>query len=317
MLAWVAYQRRADCMREYWGYNLHHILSPFGKHKVFKPLDYIFKGVKSFAILFRERPNVIWLQLPPSPLLYVAWIYRTCIDSNVKIVIDAHNSLMRSKWLNFPFTLRLLNQAHTFLAHNEAAANEFRRLGVNELKIRVLEDLPFQFQCLQQSCSASEPYAICPCSFDIDEPITLLFDAFRELNCNLYITGNLKKLPSSIRSLAPPNVKFTGFLSKAEYEQLINGNSLVIGLTTRHDVQLSVANEGLSAGRPLLLSDTPTLRSLYGDAALFFSTNSADSLRAVVSYALTDPLTLVKQTKTLYSKRIDRWKQQAASLGLK
>src|SRR3990167_4662602 len=135
MLAWVAYQRRADCMREYWGYNLHHILSPFGKHKVFKPLDYMFKGVKSFAILFRERPNVIWLQLPPSPLLYVAWIYRTFIDSNVKIVIDAHNSLMRSKWLNFPFTLRLLNQAHTFLAHNEAAANEFRRLGVNELKI--------------------------------------------------------------------------------------------------------------------------------------------------------------------------------------
>ncbi|MDH8576211.1 hypothetical protein QIH29_27735, partial [Klebsiella pneumoniae] len=69
--------------------------------------------------------------------------------------------------------------------------------------------------------------------------------------------------------LAPDNVIFTGYLTKKAYDDLFLSSSVILGLTTRDNVQLSVSNEALSADKPMVLSDTTTLRNLFGDAAIF------------------------------------------------
>jgi hypothetical protein len=303
-------------MQQYWGYDLHHITSPFSRSALLKPLDYSIKAFKSAFLLLTRRPSTIWLQLPPSILLYIAFLFKLLINPKVKIVVDAHNSLMRGKWFNLPFIKILLNRADVFLAHNVNAAEQFFDLGIQRERIKVLEDLPFTFDVTLSSTGIRRTLAVCPCSFDIDEPIGILFDAFRMLDCELMITGDVSKLSNELKDLAPPNVTFTGFLPKIAYEELICGNSIIVGLTTRDDVQLSVANEGLSACRPLVLSDTITLRKLYGHSALFFSNSSPDQLASAIRHALANYDDLVQKSQELRDLRIAQWEQQAKSTGI-
>ncbi|MEZ5643416.1 MAG: hypothetical protein R3E70_15550 [Burkholderiaceae bacterium] len=78
---------------------------------------------------------------------------------------------------------------------------------------------------------------------------------------------------------APANVRFTDYLALDEFNGLLLGCDLVLGLTTIEGIQLSVANEAIGAGKPLVLSDTTILRELFGAAGMF-TPNEAEAIWA-------------------------------------
>ena len=112
----------------------------------------------------------------------------------------------------------------------------------------------------------------------------------------------------------PANIKLTGFLSKATFEQLLCNANVVLGLTTRDNVQLSVANEAVSAGRPMALSNTTVLRSLFSEAAVFVDTLNPLSIKAGVAQLIANQEIYKEKSALLKAKRIARWKGQAQQL---
>lgn len=315
MIAWVAYQRRADCMRDYWGYDLKHVHSNFGSSIFGRVCDYIYKFFKTVKILVIERPDEVWLQLPPSLLLHIAILYKVILNRDVKLVADLHNSMLRPKWMRFPLALNLLLRMDVVLAHNQAVKDELLELGLSNARLHVLEDYPFKYELpADPQVAEGEEYIIFPCSFDIDEPILTVLKAAHLSPIKFYITGNANKFVGGEEVSVPDNVYFTGYLSKSEYESLLLNATIVLGLTTRQNVQLSVANEGLSACKPLILSDTITLRELYFEAAQFVDNDDPQSLVDAINYSLMNASLMSELTKKLMYLRIERWKSQAAMI---
>lgn len=313
MIAWVAYQRRADCMRDYWGYELKHIDTPYGKNIFGKVLDYFIKVIKTFSILISERPDQLWIQLPPSLLLHIAFVYKLILKKDCQIIADLHNSMLRKKWMKFPLARTLLNRMDVVLAHNRAVKEELEALGIKSEIVFVLEDYPFEYKSESDNKSPKrdEKYLIFPCSFDVDEPIMTVIRAAKLTDIKFYITGNDKKFVNPNNVEVPDNVIFTGYISKAKYDSLLLNASMVLGLTTRQNVQLSVANEGLSAGKPLILSNTRTLTELYADAAVFVDNDDPQALAETIDQVSENIAIMSERTRGLMVKRVERWKNQA------
>lgn len=313
MIAWVSFQRRADVMKEFWEYSDYYITTKF-RHKLLKPLDYLIKIIKTINILAFEKPDVVWMQLPPTFMVFVGIAYKRLRRNSVFLIGDFHNSALRPKWFNFPFVRSALNRIDILVAHNEQVKTELIYKGINKRNVFVLEDMPFSY-----STGNSEPVKntiLFPCSFDVDEPLDVVLCAAKELpHITFNITGNHNgKISPDVIKLAPDNVIFTGYLTKKAYDDLFLSSSVILGLTTRDNVQLSVSNEALSADKPMVLSDTTTLRNLFGDAAIFVESLDAKSISMGCVYAVEHTQELHVKTKILKSERKNRWKYQAEKI---
>ena len=312
MIAWVGYQRRADAMQDYWGYHLRHFPNVFSS-RYLRIFDYFWKVAMSLGALLRMRPDVVWVQVPPSMLLHMACLYKLIVFGRARVVVDLHNSMLRPFWMDFPLSKWLLNRVDVVLAHNAAVRDELIAIGIDKDVIRVLEDKPCSSLTPGKGLSSTEPYALIPCSFDVDEPIAVVVEAARLLpEVKFFVTGKHegKILLSNLGDI-PKNLVFCGYLSKADFENLLSSADAVVGLTTRDNVQLSVANEALSVMRPMVLSDTPVLRDLYGSAARFVrngdSTELAEGIRDVVLHSDS----YVIKVSQLLLARNERWLKQA------
>lgn len=144
MIAWIGYQRRADTMKQYWAYDILHLPNQF-KKKSARPLDYVIKSFKTLKTLLAGSPDVLWVQLPPSPVLHIALAYKFIFNRRLKIIADAHNSLLRKQWIGFPGTVALLNRIDAVVVHNFKVKEELAGLGVKDTNIFILEDLPCDF----------------------------------------------------------------------------------------------------------------------------------------------------------------------------
>ncbi|WEL42965.1 hypothetical protein P0D91_00870 [Pseudomonas sp. CBSPBW29] len=141
MIAWIGYQRRADTMKQYWAYDILHLPNQF-KKKSARPLDYLIKSFKTIKTLLAGSPEVLWVQLPPSPVLHIALAYKFIFNRRLKIIADAHNSLLRKQWIGFPGTVSLLNRIDAVVVHNFKVKEELAGLGVKETNIFILKTCP-------------------------------------------------------------------------------------------------------------------------------------------------------------------------------
>ena len=85
---------------------------------------------------------------------------------------------------------------------------------------------------------------------------------------DLILTG---AAPDTVRQSAPSNVRFTGWVSDADYQALLAGSDAIVCLTTRSSTMQTTLVEAVEYGKPAVLSDTATLREWRGqDEAVFF-----------------------------------------------
>ncbi len=249
-------------------------------NKIAKAYRYFRNGWDMLRILREQRPAVIWLQLPQVPLLWVALFYRRAFDRQATIIADCHNAMFRPPWSNVPFGLSLLAKCDIVLAHNPDVMEAAVKLGVERALLMVVEDPPASFASapapLALSIDLPRPWLVFPASFATDEPIAELIAAARLTpDVSFLITGNLKNCRNpELLAQATPNVRFMGFLSREDFEALIQHCDAVIAFTRFDGIQLSVCGEAVGAGKPMLISDTGTLRRQFPKGTVFV--NSAD-----------------------------------------
>jgi glycosyltransferase involved in cell wall biosynthesis len=317
-IAWVNYQRRAESMQAYFGYDLFYVsshhLSPGWKF-----LSYLLRARATLRIIREERPDVVWLQLPPTFLLHLLIVFRFVTRRKMKIVADCHNAALRAPWNAVPFTSWLLNRASLVLVHNPDVVAAARQLGVRDGKVDVLGDsvpkLPAEDVDAEQQ---PRPTFVMPCSFHADEPIEAVLQAAQQLqSATFVITGNHVRLKNrALLARASENVVFSGFLPLREFDRLLLRASAVLCLTTQDGIQLSAVSEAIGAGRPMIISDTKLLRSLFGPAGIFVD-NSVASILQGCHTALARQGEYSAAARTMRTRRMERWFEEAEPVRLR
>jgi glycosyltransferase involved in cell wall biosynthesis len=313
-IAWTNFQRRAETLREVFGYRLFYVE---GRHHqpLFKLIfDYPRQFFETCRIL-RGQATTVWVQSPPSFLLHIVFAYRLLSCRRLKIIVDVHNAGLNRRWLSFPFTLFLLNKADVVIVHNNAVKADALAKGVLPEKLCVLEDRVPRF--VLGSSKPEKLYfrhtIVMPGSFREDEPIHQVIEAARIApEFDFIITGENGRAIKGLLDDQPANVVFPGFLEENEFNELLLNASAILCLTSQDGIQLSAAIEALGAGKPMIVSDTPLLRQLFGGAGLFVK-NTPQEIADVCREAIRQYDHYASATERLRHdpSRQARWSEQA------
>ncbi len=320
-LAWVRFQRRAVTMQSYFDYDLHHISLSF-KQKFLRPFEYVVKAWQSLWLMLRKQPEIIWVQMPPAPLLYLVFAYKLLFNSQVKLVADCHNATFRAPWIKFPAVVALLNRCDAVIVHNHAVALQARDLGISPTHTQVLLDRvqPLgggeSFAEVAQRLELETPWFLIPCSFNADEPIAEILEAARQApDLTFVLTGNPARAKGRHElSQAPANVKFPGFLPEGQFNALVYNATAVVGLTKLDGIQLSVANEALGCDRPMVLANTSLLQQLFPKGAIYVDPMDAHDLVAGCRQAQAESDRLTAEVIALKAERAEQWFASAAPI---
>jgi glycosyltransferase involved in cell wall biosynthesis len=152
-------------------------------------------------------------------------------------------------------------------------------------------------------------------TYAADEPIAAIFEAAAQAGpeFGFDITGNPARLDQQLRSRAPANIRFTGFLEEAAFWSLLRDSHVVMDLTLAENCLVCGAYESLAIGTPMILSGSPASQELFGPSACY-SDNSPGSIVT----ALHDARSRLEELRSAapgVRERMNRdWQQQAAAL---
>lgn len=258
-LSWVSHHGRSQTLAE--ALNLDPVfIKPTRSHLglMGRYVGQFFATVKE---LRRRRPNVVVLMLPPFPALLAVIV---SMGSTKSIVGDLHTGFFydpKWKWAR-RISLWLL-RASPLIVTNQRLAGQCHSANVT-----VMHDLLERSNVVYgDEVETSRPTILCPLSYANDEPITeLLMAAKIAPDIDFIFTG---KAPNTIISAAPPNVRFSGYISESAYWQEFSRSWAIVALTTRPDTMQRAGYEALIYNKPLLTSDMEVLRQFFGDAAIY------------------------------------------------
>ncbi len=296
-------------------FDLRHFPSPLRK-KFLKPIGYLIQAGQTAKLIAKEKPDVVWYQAPPTFLAHLLAIQKKVTGYPKVIVADYHNAALRSPWSRIPGTAGFLNKFGAVVVHNDEIVEAALGCGIRRERIVVLEDRTPEIPAIREpQADSCRPSFLFPCSFHSDEPVTEVLEAAAKVpEADFLITGRLSKsVMKAYVSQAPVNVRFTGFLSIEDYNQLLVNCTAVLALTTKEGIQLSAAVEAVAACRPVVLSNTSILRKLFGPASVL-TNNTADSLAKACREAIEQQKSLeVRSTELRNSRRLE-WEMQAEAL---
>jgi glycosyltransferase involved in cell wall biosynthesis len=230
----------------------------------------------------RRRPSAVVVIAPPviAPLV----ILPAARTVGAKVAIDVHSgALLDRRWRWSVPLLRLL--AWRSSASIVTLDSLVERLGRPARRVIVMPDplpeiAPREGQSPPPREGTTPPLVVCVAGWGSDEPLAEVGAAATGQSWQLAISGKPKWDVS-----LPANATLTGFLGEAEYGSMLDAADVVLALTTRQETLLAGAWEGIARGRALVLSDTPALRSTFGEAAVYVAPDRR-SIAAGVNQAL-------------------------------
>ncbi len=125
------------------------------------------------------------------------------------------------------------------------------------------------------------------CSFSDDEPVEEVLGAARLLGADtaIYITGDQRRFLEGFSGVIPGNIVFTGFLSERDFQSLLGASDAIVVLTKDEHLLLCGAYEAVSLGKPLVLSNTRSLRDYFQDGPVFVD-NQGPGIAEAVRYVI-------------------------------
>lgn len=236
------------------------------------PFRYLSQFLATRRILKQERPTlIVVMQPPPFALFAVAGFARR---ARALVLGDLHSGVFfdpKWRWAR-KWVLRTLRQRGAAIVPNSDLAGMCRDAGVTTFVCHgLIAPLAHDHtNCptdLLAAAGAGAPYVLAPLAYAYDEPVDSLLEAARRLpNVRWVLTG---RAPESVRSVAPANCFFPGYVSSSDYRALRNHAQAVLALTTEESTMQSAGYEATSAGTPLVTVPTRVLVDYYGDAALY------------------------------------------------
>jgi len=290
-IAWIPFQRRAQSLGASFDLKVcYYYFEWEEKGRIFKLLSYFAKGFATITTLIKYRPDYVFIQLSPTPLLYTLALY--CAVARCRYISDCHNTMIYDgPMIRWPLAKTLLRKSLVLIVHNEDVQEYAQEVG---LPASILRDplphmeVPESIQEVAGIRLGSAPYIIVPGSMARDEPLAELFDAARLIPEILFVmTWFAERLPTELQSCKPDNIRFTGFLGEHDFNALYANASAALVLTVREGTQPSGASEAISLGVPLIVSDIKTTRRLYKNRPIYVK-NEPESIAAGVREALSD-----------------------------
>ena len=284
-IAWNQISRRSEEFSRKIGaeyINLGRVDKPL----IMRLLNLLKNFFKTYVILHKRKPHIIFTFHAHPFITLVAIIYK--LTNGCKVVPDLHSAAYLDCY-RFPLiilTRWIWNQSDLLIIHNERSVEYFEQniSGFSE-KLYVLEDpiptLPEKIKKNKQLRHGMTKGVLIS-RFSSDEPVVEFIEKIKGIkNFQLYITGDYSKeniIPSDYDS---EKIIFTGFIDDQEYWTLLNSAKLIIVLTTREYTLLSAGYEALSLGKPLLLSDSKTLREYYGNFVEYLPDDSLNIFNSI------------------------------------
>lgn len=248
---------------------------------------YIVSIYKTLLIINKNKPDILVVQ-NPSLVLALLTVSLKKIFGYI-IVVDSHNAGVRpfegkKYWANM-LAKTVIENTDLTIVTNEMLGMYIQEVGG---KAVILPD-PFPaISCPQTSnITKSNDYynIVCISSWAEDEPYIEVLKAAAQLpvNARLFISGNSKGKEKVFNDIIPSNVKLTGYLSEQDYINLLCNSNLCIVLTTRNDCMVCGAYEAIAAGKSLLLSNTPVLKSYFGNYAQFTDNDGKSIAQSIIA----------------------------------
>ena len=305
-ISWAPYCSRSDyTARELGGTSYMVYLGWLGSNICTILLKYFGQFVKTLRILFREKPNVVFVMTPPVFAVIQILVYANL--KNIPFIIDAHSgAFLHPRWRYFQnLQLFFCRLSTTTIVTNEYLVDYIKNSGGHATIIR---DVPVIYE-KNGEFNITDDFAIAViCSFDIDEPVEEILLAIKRLqDIKFYITGDLNFLDSNLIKNAPENVVFTGFLSDSEYGSLLTNVLAVLTLTTTNHTMLRSAYEAIYQGTPVIISDWPILRKAFDKGAVH-TKNEAEEIIFAVRHIKKEWKLYKRGALYLRQQKIEEWK---------
>jgi glycosyltransferase involved in cell wall biosynthesis len=313
-IAWVhpGYESRTDLLARYLDATTHYIY--FGQQgKLLQlPVRYLVQAWQTWRVLRRERPDVVFTQIPPIFCALVVAIY--CWSYGARYAIDSHTeALVSRKWRWSHWLHRLLSRrAIITLLHNEHPERIAQRWA--GCRCSVLAYIPADYPP-GESYPVGEQFSVAVVSsFSKDEPIGVVFEAASRLpEVCFFVTGNPDRIPSHLLKKKPANCRLTGYLPNERYVGLLRAVDAIMVLTTMYNYLLMGGFEAISLGKPFITSDWPLLRNHFSQGTVYIP-NTAEGVCEGVRRAQQELPTLQRDILFLRQQLNDEWEQKHAEL---
>jgi glycosyltransferase involved in cell wall biosynthesis len=256
--------------------RLHFVYATTKRGLFYAPFKYMIQAVQTLALLFRQRPRLVFVQSPPGLAVLFVAIY--CLLSGSHYVIDAHTAAFAPYWTHPRWLYHwLARRAITTLVTNEHLQAIVQNWGGRAF---VLRDIPTAFAKIEGMSLDGNFNVLVVNSFGDDEPLRGVLEAARSLQeVQFYVSGKKKNADPELLANVPANVHFTDFLPNEQYYALMSACQAVVCLTTRDNTMQRGACEALWMGKPIITSDWPLLQDYFCKGTVHVQ-NNVESIRA-------------------------------------
>lgn len=310
-ISWIRYHGRSAGLAEALGIDC--VFVDGGKAHVLR--RYLRQWRATRKLLRSHEPSAVVVMQPPIVALLCIAVHTA--RTRVRVYGDLHTGVFSDpkwRWAT-NWTLWLLRRRGGAIVTNEHLASACRDRGVTAT---ILHDVVQEPSTPAPDSSADSDlvrrvidgtgFVLAPLTYAFDEPVSgILEAAARVPELTWVLTGTA---PMNIRSGAPSNVVFPGYVANDDYLRLLSRSRLVIGLTTQENTMQRAGYEALSAGKPFITTPRRVLRGYFGDAVIY-SNESGDEIAAAVEEALRQETRLAHAMAELRTSRIE---EQSASL---
>ena len=248
---------------------------------------YVFSSILTMIKILRAKPKSVILQLTQGPILFLFIILKKLIK--FKLIGDVHSGFLiylnlKGKILNFTFS-KLIDNLDLIIVHNR----EILKIVSKKNKTFLLYD-PLINDVEELKIRKNKTFVFVPIMKKPDEPIRELIKASEELKSDFVFISTGKKIE---------NIKYLGYLSYENYLKVLKTCDIVLSLTKREFTLLRIIFEAISLGKPIIASDTLTIKNFLKENALY--TNHEN---------LAEKIKEMKMKKEIYKERITKMRNE-------
>ena len=294
-IAWEIQRRSTNLAKEF---NAR--LFQFNYNGVFR---YPVVITRTLLTLMKERPKILFVQNPSTMLAFMTCILKPLFGYN--LIVDRHTlfkNILKNKLISF-FDDYSLDHANLTIVTNNDLKEEL--LGKNKKrKIGVLADKVPEINEQEKKRLRGRYNAVFICTWAADEPYNEIIKAAKFLPSDIfvYITGK----PKIKKNLGIPNFVFTGFLSREEYDGLLQSADVILDFTEEENCLVCGAYEALAVEKPLITSDTKALREYFNEGVIY-TKHKPESIANAITIAIKNRKELSDKIKKLRQKRNKEW----------
>lgn len=286
-------------------YNIHFLLY---KRPWVAPFKYPLQWLKTWYVLFKTRPLVVFVTNPPIFAALSVAIY-CFFFRKAQFIMDTHPPAMYStRWgWTLPLQRQVAKRAMINITDQERFKKLFESWGAKGIVLRSPRSNE-EFVEIAQRTPEDEKFVVTVVNtFAVDEPVEPILEAAKQLpDVHFYVLGNTALADPNLIKSAPENVVFTGYMYKNHYWEQLGKSRIVMVLTTYPHSLVLGGQEAMWVGKPLILSQQPALEEFFTKGTVFVP-NTGQGIVEGVQTVQEQETKLQQEMRELADEKAHEW----------